>query len=376
VGAIQERLGRYPEAETAYRQAVQILEQQRASFPEDSGIAIDTAATYNQLGLVIQMVARREEAHWQFERARGILSAIAHPSPHCHFELAKTHGNLGGILWRLRRRRQGAHHQQQAISLLEQLVAEHGQQADYRLALARAYRSYVPFAPFGQQFEKAADYQSRAIALLEELVRDFPQVPDYRCEYSELLTITRTRSPSADSPNALNEEEQKQRAVELARDINEDYPTIPRYRATLARALHQLGLLYARRGQTEKAEPCFAEAVSLHTSLYEDFPSVPVYSFSLAMSLHAYGDTLRELGRLSESRNHLEEAVALQRSRIEPGRSFALGFLAMQKESLAATLHEMGEIALAESHFQEAQGLRRRMEPRFRDPGRGQKPSP
>jgi tetratricopeptide (TPR) repeat protein len=376
VGAIQQRLGRYREAETAYHQAVQIFERQRGVFPEDTEIAVETAETYNQLGLVVEMVGRREEAHWQFDRARGILSTIAHPAPDCRLELAKTHSNLGSILWRLRRRRQGAQHQQQAILLLEQLVAERVHQADYRLALARAYRNYFPFATFGQQIAQAVDYQSRAIALLEELVQDFPQVPDYRCELSEILAMTRTRRPSADSSPGRNEEAQKRRAVALAREINEDYPTIPRYRATLARALHQLGLLYTRRGQMEKAEPCLAEAVSLHTSLYEDFPTVPVYSLSLSMSLHSYGDTLRYLDRLSESRDYLEEAVALQRSRIEPGGTFALNFLARQKESLAETLRRMGEVRLAEEHLQEAQGMRSKMQPRSRSPGRGQKPSP
>ncbi|NQT16719.1 MAG: serine/threonine protein kinase, partial [Planctomycetes bacterium] len=158
VGEIHERLGEYGKAENAYRRAIRIYVAQSRRFAEDSTLVLLTASTLNQLGRLDKILGRFEDARMHFSQARQVLVERTDDSPQFRYELAHTHGNLGGVLWHLRKPGEAARNDRQAIQLLERLVAEHPEKVEHRLALARAYRRYHPPAVMGTDNRKRGWY--------------------------------------------------------------------------------------------------------------------------------------------------------------------------------------------------------------------------
>lgn len=373
VGEIHKRLGQYAKAEQAYREAIAIYARQTDQSPMTGELATLTAATLNELARVLRLDGRLEEARSYFEQAEQVLVDELTRSPDssaCRFELAQTCSSLGDVSWRLMKPMKAGAYQRRAKELLEALVEEVPQKAEYRLALARVYRVYVPF-PKSDSGRDAGWYRSEAVAILEGLVADCPEVPDYQCELSETLTLPRPHFGKSESRFRVRAG--LQRAVRLARQIAEEYPKIPRYRAALASASHQLGWNFYGSNRQELAEVHFREAVSIYGDLQREFLTVDGYCFFLGMALHSHGIVLRDLDRLEESRKALEKAIAKQRSYLEthPGAVFGESTLARLQDSLAETLMKSGEKELSIKVSEEAQGIRARIKSRFEKKANG-----
>jgi serine/threonine protein kinase/tetratricopeptide (TPR) repeat protein len=350
VGDIHERLGQHANA-------------------EESEVVREHSVTLNQLGLVLYWTSRFEEAKEQFLKAKSILADEQRrrgSRPVCQYELARTHNNLGRVMWLQQHPREAGHNHRQAVELLKGLATQNPTDVDYRLGLARAYRSYYPFAGFGNRDVNPTEIRSNGIAILVGLLRDFPNVPDYQCELSEMLTTTvgSTRWP-VDSARI----KELRQAVELAQALARDYPTIPRYRAALAGALRAQGTVLAKRNAAD-ADRTYAESIELYQSLASEFPAVRAYQFLLALTLQDRGDALRKSGRLLESRSVLEEAIAQQKIylSLRPSNHFGYRMLARQYSTLEQTLRDLGDDAAAQRAAQEGSQLREELETRKKQP--------
>ena len=354
VGDIHDRLGHVQQAEAAYRQAADMIESERRLHPTDAALAAQVAATRNQLGRFLEKTGHLEDAQYQYRLVRQILASKTSNSPECRFELASACGNLGSLSWRLWRPGEAVSNLRQASELLQQLVREQPDRAEFRLALARAYLSHVPYAPGGRRVEEVAQWHSQAMEILHDLVNSFPEVPDYRCELSEWLIITSNRGPAAE--DRAKAETQLREAVELVREIADEYPMVPRYRTALAWSLQRLGRLLQQSNRREEAEPIQSKAVELYTSLWTRFPNIFAYQFFLATTLHAHGETLRELDRLPESRQCLERAVAETESYLRSNPNLPMGraTLALQYHSLEETLRQLDEVSQADAAARKA----------------------
>ena len=337
VGEIYERLGDYDKAETAYRRAIEIcLRQSRQAAGPD--VTLLMASTFNQLGHVEMILGRLEEGRVHFNQARQVLATRVDDSPQCQYELAHTHGNLGSVLWYLQRGPAAVHNDRQAIELLKQLVSEYPEQAEYRLALARAYRRYHPPAGVSRDGNTREWFRAEAVSIIRELAAEYPTVPDYRCELSETLATVSFESIVFKGRGF--QEFQLRRAVGLAKGITDEYPEIPRYRGALARSKKDLARLLLDTNRSNEAESLAAAAVVLYEDLWSEFPDVRAYQFFLASALHAHGDILRDIDRLSESRQAIQRAIEEQESYLaaSPNAAFGNSMLALYYDGLAATL--------------------------------------
>ena len=231
---------------------------------------------------------------------------------------------------------------------MEQLVAEHPDVAEYRLALARAYRRHHPIPTKSSHERRRGWFRTEAVTIIEELAEEFPQVPDYQCELSETLAAMSLESSGFAGAFKLEghskHESQLRRAVELAERLTYEYPEIPRYRGALARSQKDLAWLLHTTNRPHTAEPLVAEAVGIYEDLWEEFPAVSAYQFFLAMTLQFHGGVLRDVDQLAESREAIERAIELQESYLaaKPGTTFGNSMLARQNDSLAETLMLLG----------------------------------
>ncbi len=301
-------------------------------------------------------VDRFQVARTQFDRARSVLTSIAHPTPECRYVLARTYSQLGAVCWRLWRRDDATANHRQAVELLEDLVQEAPQRADYRLALADAYQHFGPHA------EDSRKYRLEGMTILSKLAEEYPQVPDFQCELSEALIMPLMGMPPEEY------EAQLRQAIEVANRISDQYPTVPRYRATCARALHALAALLHKTDRATEADRFFAQATEMYQALHDEFPSVNAYSFFLAKTLHEHGETLRQLNRLDDAHSNLEQAIAHQEQYVEACRqdAFGRGALAQQYETLAKTLSQLGDHQKSLRTLDQAYTIQQQMRRQFR----------
>ena len=337
VGDIYARLGQYAKAEEAYKRSLDILSS--SSLRHDAMLTHQQAITLNQMGLVMHATSRFDAAEQTFRVVKGLLSNEASQrSPECLYELARTNSNLGTSVWYRGGHVEAQRSHRRAIQLLQRLAEQHPGNADYRLALARAYRVYFPFVAFGRRGEDPEAVRSAAIEILERLVNDFPDVPDYQCELSEMLSTTARRSAAADT----HHQDQLDRSVELARQLTAAHPSIPRYRAVLARSLWSQARLVQRTDQSE-AERLYVDAGTTCRQLMSQFPEVPAYQVFLAMMLHSQARNQREQGLLAESRQTIEEAIQAQSTylKLRPDNRFGRMMLARQYDELSTILRKL-----------------------------------
>lgn len=358
VADIYQRLGQYELAEQAYRRSLKILDPHETR--NDAALAVEKASTMNQLGLTIYATSRFAEAEAAFRRAKTILmEAPQHHLPESQAELARTNNNLGQALWLLRRHDEARDCHRGAIALLENVVRQHSDNAHYRLALARAYRVYYPFALYGRRNRDHEQIRASGITILESLVQDFPHVPDYQCELSEMLSTSSGRKSG--SRNLAREEMQRQRAVDLMRQLSQSHPTIPRYRAVLAKTIKELAETCSETDR-DMADTLFLESVALYRSLVVDFKDIPTYHILLAMALQDHARNLRELGRLEDAIRTIQEGIDEQRTHLtlRPHSHFGTRMVSRLYGELAGIHRELGQMVEADQADQQSQEFRNR----------------
>jgi eukaryotic-like serine/threonine-protein kinase len=368
VGEIHLRLGEYDKAETAFCRAIAIYDSLSHDRPDGSAAARLKASTLNRLGRVEWLLGRLGDARIHFDEAKQILACDVDDFPALRYELACTNSNLGSVLWPLREPAEARRSDARAIQLLEQIAAEEPNRAEYRLALARVYSRHYPTGDERAKGRKRRWFREEAVSLIEELVAEYPGIPDYQCELSETL-MTVSSEPIGGNARAGGlwnhqaPETQLVRATNLAKTIADEYPEIPRYRGALARSWKDLGWLKHETNRPHEAEPLIAKAVVLYEDLAREFEVLKAYQFFLAMALQSHGEVLREIDRLVESRDSIQRAIDQQEMYLKatPDTFFGKSVLARQKQSLSETLTLLGESDEAAEATRQAEEIRESM---------------
>jgi eukaryotic-like serine/threonine-protein kinase len=356
VADIYERLGQYGKAEQAYTRSLEILDSEELN--DDLTLAVEMAGTLNQLGLTKYATSRFSEAEAEFRRAKTLLAASSGgDDPGCQAELARTNNNLGQALWLMGKPDQARRSHREAVQIMQKVVEQHADDADFRLALARAYRVYYPFVLGGQRHSDYKRIRSTGIAILEELVKDFPDVPDYQCELSEMLATT--SCCPLNSKGRDERAEQLQRAVTLAEALSTKHPSIPRYRAVHARTLKELGDAQ-RKSQRLAADRYYSKSVGLYRSLTRSFADIPAYHLFLASALRDHAENLRKLGHAVKSREAIQEGITEQKAYValRPDHPFGEMMLKRLYEELARVQKHLGDAKAAQQSEQKANQLR------------------
>ncbi|MEM8669508.1 MAG: serine/threonine-protein kinase [Planctomycetota bacterium] len=345
-GDILERLGRFYDAESAYRRSAKTWSEQLEVSEPNPHTASETAGALNRLAYILYRTYRYDDALRELEQARSLLNTTISQFEDCElctYELALVHTNMGRVLWRLQRPEESVQRHRRAVMLLEGLSEENPLDANYRLALARAYRHYYPIADACHDPRYSNEIREASASILEQLVKDFPEVPDYRCELSEMLT--RTRGGEA-TPQEIA---QIDRAVQLADELNRDFQAIPRYQVALARAL-SLQAEVRRDSDPISSLANHTRANTLLTALCDQFPEIPFYHALRAAALREFSTTLSQLGRISEAIDLMRESVSEREDYFEsrPESSYAKYRMSTSLQGLAKLLEQDGQFESAE----------------------------
>jgi tetratricopeptide (TPR) repeat protein len=259
LGTLLARLGRrFQEAEDAYRQALAQQERlARSGRVEDQR---ELARTLNNLGLLL-VGADRPEAEKLFRTALEVQQKLVAKAnlPGHRYQLARIHGNLGGVLVDKETPQKVEEHYRRMLEILSGLVTDFPRVVDYRQDLAGIHSNLGWLASNGKRAAEAETHLRRALVLREQLAVEFPGVPDHRHKRAETLV--------------------------------------------------KLGIVLQGSGRPGEAERAYRDALAVREDLVTWFPKVPAYRSALGATLNNLALLLFYRGVLSERRQHLELAV-------------------------------------------------------------------
>ncbi len=401
LGQIYALLGRYSDADAAFREAVAAHAGMPPAEHDGSAVALAVAQTRNELGELLAIQDETLSAEEQFAAAADLLRPIANESSapeEVRFELARTYylsgrrrpvgvpaepgppPSPGGAARAMPPPRvgppgspprppgprlgerpgpppappgeaPGARLQRQraletAIDLLNDLRARSAgsPRNQHLLALCLRERQRPPGRP------PAIGSVDEAARLLEELVARFPKVPQYRLDYAETLAM-RDRGPDA--------VEHLQRARAVLAALVDEYPNTPNYRFALGHIHLRLSRAHEVAEELDDAMMHARQALAIHAQLASSFPDVASFAMTAAFCESILADRLERRRELTGAKALLVSAtqrlVGIGAS--EDPRPHIRGLAAHCFDQLAAVYEGLGEGAAASEAFDAARSF-------------------
>jgi tetratricopeptide (TPR) repeat protein len=182
-------MGRWPEAEHAYRRAIALNEKLAEDSPSVLEYQSDLAETNIALGVLLASANRGADAEPPYRRAIGLgekLVANSPSVPQYRMSLAMSYGNLGDLLKQMERHPEAISAIRRAIELEEKLVADSPVVPGYQYALASSQAILAGALRTTGSHAEAEHAYHRAIALVEKLAMESPSIPRYRSMLANL----------------------------------------------------------------------------------------------------------------------------------------------------------------------------------------------
>jgi serine/threonine protein kinase/tetratricopeptide (TPR) repeat protein len=194
VGLLQLDLRNYLESETAWRQAIDLMEELAGERADEFDNRFDLANTYHWFYRAYLDSGRNPAAEEITRHAFVLFEKLAADFPNHRLE-AQLGGyacqrNLAGLLQRTGRASEAEKAYREALAISEKLVADFPNNADCRARLSSTLGELAGnLLQQGKQSE-AEDAYRQALPNLDKLVAEFPEVAEYRSRrggtYAEL----------------------------------------------------------------------------------------------------------------------------------------------------------------------------------------------
>jgi tetratricopeptide (TPR) repeat protein len=346
-GSALSETGRAEEAEREYRAALEVLQRLADDDPGEVGDQGMRARSHNMLGMLLRDKGRPREAEEEYRAALALERPLADEHPavaQYRRDLANIHNNLGILLKEDKGRLKEAEGEYRAgLALAQRLVAADPAAADNRHDLAGLHGNLgILLKDTGRPDEAEKEY-SAALSIMQRLADDYPAVPRYR----ERLGNTHMNLDALYHDYKLSkekEEEQKRSAVAEFQRLSHEHPDVPRYQQRLAQSLNNLGTLFQAEAEQE-----FRRASALLGELLKEFPAGSDYHNLLANALEALAELAQARKEFAEARKLLEDALphnheALQARPRDP----------YFRACFRSTLQTLAEVHLAQGEHAEA----------------------
>jgi serine/threonine-protein kinase len=404
VGTITAAIGSAPEALTAHRKAVELLERLAADQPESPELRRDLARSYHEAALLEEAMGMDAEALRSIARALALrerLDADRTRQDDDRNKLAQSLQLLGDLEYEAGRPNDAVRTYKRATELREQLVAQRpanvafrhdlastlsnlgvaqralGIAADamrsltsateilqsladrepenvvYHNSLAKALSDLaIVQADTGRNSEAQRSYD-RAEVVLERLVLENPRVTDYRRE----LTVVLLNSGGVHYACRRLPEAQIlwNRAAQAAATVLANHPEVAEFRNDLARIHNNLGALYFTRNQPEAALSSWEKAAKLRERLVDDHPGRPDWRQDLAGSLNNMAIIQRDIGKTAAAAQSWSRAVEIREQLVAGSPS-----VQEYRRGLAEVLGALGGLQRRMGRMEEASNSLRR----------------
>jgi tetratricopeptide (TPR) repeat protein len=347
VGDIQQRLGRFEEAEETYRQSLDAFETLSAQKPDDLQLVIAQARIHNEIAIAASRRGAMRGAFEQHDRAKDLLQETAGvmDTANGKLELARTLGLLttigsrSGISALMSLARNGAssgrppsdgrsrgdggrERSRQPNGEAGEGRPDGDNSGDGRPQRERSNgdrpegsrRGSGPggssrggFRNLSEMFRKASDH---SLSLLTELLEQEPSRPDYRLELAIAWRNRTTVARIADDPEMGKVAIAT--AIKHLDELARDFPEEPIYRFELA---DTLCIRSSRNSDTETStEPLqrVRRAIVLCEDLIASFPNVTEYQALMGTSLCRQAVLLQRQESYGLAAESFHQAIDLQ----------------------------------------------------------------
>ncbi|WP_152049598.1 tetratricopeptide repeat protein [Tautonia marina] len=286
-------------------------------FVQEGGLgpsaALDRERARVRIGDITARLGRFDEAERAYRQAIDALVTMPHTGPQpgdAHRVLAEARSNLGDLLGALGRADEAEPLLRQSIATCEAIASHESPSHDNALAIAGAEAELAELLKLSGRFDEAESVYRSAIDRLDPLVVDQaePSVPLRR----ELATVTDGLAVlllMLDRPDEA--EPLLRRALAIQGPLLAELPTVPRLREGLAKTSNSLGILLRRRGDLTEAEAVLRPSIAHFERLAEDFPGRLEYRRALARGHLNLGVLLSSAGRLRDAEQAQRRAVDL-----------------------------------------------------------------
>jgi eukaryotic-like serine/threonine-protein kinase len=347
VGDIQQRLGRFEEAEKTYRQSLAAFATLSSQKPDDLHLVITQARIHNEIAiavsrrgamrgaveqhnlakqLLLETTGVMQTAGGKMELARtlGLLTTIGSRSGmSALMSLARSEspngrppsdGRQRGDSRRDRDRRSdsrpGEDRSQQFQSTVDRREgsrSETGRSDSNRRGPGSSGNSRGGFKNWSDMFRKTSD---QSLALLSDLLEDEPSRPDYRLAlaiaWRNRATVARIVDDSGMGKVAIAT------AIEHLDDLSRDFPDEPVYRFELADTLCIRSSRDADAETTMELLERVRRAVVLCEDLIESYPNVTEYQALMGTSLSRQAGELARQDSFGLAAESFHQAIAIQ----------------------------------------------------------------
>jgi tetratricopeptide (TPR) repeat protein len=310
VGNLQQKLGKYADAEAAYKRAIPLCEELVREFPDAPAHRKTLAACLNGQGILWDQTGLREAAMRAYGRARDLLAPLATPNnPSYQDDLASFLSNLASVLDGLGRLDETERAYNQVLEVRLQLCDRFPTVTAYQHGLAIAYRNRGMIYWQTRRWAECEKDVKESLRLAQQLTEGFPRQRSYRAtlgsgqELLSILLMTTGRWSAAEPLCRQN--------VLLREQLAADFPQVLDYRVRLGASYDRLGRVLRETGAFREAEERYRAAIQLRQQLMTDMPGIPQLRKQLADSYNDLGNLLRDAGRLADALPSYREALAL-----------------------------------------------------------------
>ena len=194
-----------------------------------------------------------------------------------------------------------------ALSFYRQFAERSSPDPAVRFETGRAYSRVGEIEHKLGEAVAAEKAYNDAVPLLQGLVDEFPDNAEYQKDLAE--SLHRLGILAGDTGRHAEEEKVHRRALVLQRKLVQTFPTEPTYSRDLARGLFYLGNINRAvwSGRDRELREVLVEAIALQKKLVAEVPSEPEYQAELAESL----TKLSSLTLIGEGQQLLQQAAAL-----------------------------------------------------------------
>ncbi|MGP0069382.1 MAG: protein kinase domain-containing protein [Isosphaeraceae bacterium] len=345
MGDILRKLGRLPESETRYRQAVEMLEPLASGVGAGRDAKRALARIRTLLAdLLVRRGADKDRAGPLYGQAleaqRALADSKQDPASTTEdiLRLGQTLKSQADLLRLDGKFSQARTAYDQAIAELERAHADDAKQAETRNELALAIDARGWIHRERGDLRGAEDDYRRALEMLEKLVAEFPTVPRYREVLARALNslglIEESTGRLADAEDHLRRE------LELVERLAKDFPDRPEHRRELARTLTNLGNVLLAQNRTGEAEPILGRAIAVNGAIAAKSPDDVQIRLDLAKCHNNLGEILRRKGDAKAAIASFRQARAINEKLVAefPDRPRYRSTLAVNLDNLALAM--------------------------------------
>jgi serine/threonine protein kinase/tetratricopeptide (TPR) repeat protein len=286
VARLRAILGENPDAVAGFRQAEALLEKLADEFPDVAEYRQKLARTEGNMGIALGKLRKEAEAETAFRRGITLQTKLAGDSPkqpEYQKELARNYTSLGFLRELQHKYEEAEQHYRRALDLKERLIADFGA-TPHELELVT---SLMNMSQLLRKQEKYADSEKmgrRALKLQEEQMAKVPPTGRDRQQlarsYSGLGIALAELKRDAEAESALRQ------AQDVRRKLADDYPRVLAYRMELANAIGDLAHFLTRQKKIAAAVEQYSQVVELRKAIVAQDATIPGYRVQLAGSYH------------------------------------------------------------------------------------------